>query len=129
MNFFPDEISDPGSWSDEKLEKHARIWCELPLLSVPAVMGDYDVQAHNDLIYIAGLVDDLSAAKAELTKELQDFKTEHGTYPSEPLMWLRFLAHSAEQWIPSRVEFSEPWPEDRAGVLLAQWRDEQDVAA
>lgn len=48
---------DPGGWSDDRLEAHAREWLGLPLLECKQVMGDYDAEAHGDLLYIRGLID------------------------------------------------------------------------
>lgn len=121
--------NDPTRWSDEALERHARLWCELPLTAVPAVMDDYDIEAHNDLLYVRGLVEDLASAKAELQKEIKDAKAEHGQIPAEPLMWLQYLCHSAESWTPRSLTFSEPWPEDRAEALLVAWRSPESKAA
>lgn len=130
MNFFPDEVSDPGEWSTEALVRHGLRWADLPEMpGITRSMSDEDVEAHGEMLYIRGMVDDLTAAKAELTKEIKDFNTVHGQYPAEPLMWLQYLAHAAEMWVPSSLSFSEPWPEDRAAELLAVWRDELNEAA
>lgn len=129
-DFWPDELSDPSFVSDEALLEHGRIWCELPELpGITRSMTDADVEAHGDLLYIKGMVDDLTAAKDELQKELK--AAGDGAYPVEPLMWwLQFLHRSAESWIPSSLSFSEPWPVDVAGELLVAWRNEaQEKAA
>lgn len=117
--------SDPSSWALEQLEAHARAWCELPLMQVPPVMDDVDAEAHGDLLYIRGMIDDLTAAKAELQREINEFHVEHGQFPAEPVMCMQYLCHSAEAWIPGRLEFSEPWP----GVLLEAWRGDSEAAA
>lgn len=103
-----------------RLEAHAREFFDLPVMQVPAVMNDADVEAHNDLIYIRSLVDALFDAKVELQQEIRDHKAEHGAVPPEPTMWLQFLCHSAEAF-PRTPQFVEPWPEDHAVVLLASW--------
>ena len=120
---------DPGGWSDDRLEAHAREWLGLPLLECKQVMGDYDAEAHGDLLYIRGLIESLSEAKADLQQEIKDFNAEYGQFPQGPLMWLHYLCHSAEACPVTRWEFSEPWPEDRAGVLLDAWRNEGEAAA
>ena len=120
---------DPGGWSDDRLEAHAREWLGLPLLECKQVMGDYDAEAHGDLLYIRGLIESLSEAKADLQQEIKDLNAEHGQFPAEPLMWLQYLCHSAEQWLTPTIEFSTDWPADRAGVLLDAWRNEGEAAA
>lgn len=121
--------SDPSDWTTERLLRHAAEFFDLPLMSVPAVMDDYDVAAHNDLLYVRGLIEELASAKVELEKELKDGYAEFGQYPVEPLMWLATLHRSAEAWIPSTLSFSEPWPEDEAAALLVAWRSPESKAA
>lgn len=104
-----------------RLEAHAREFFDLPMMQVPAVMDDYDTAAHNDLLYIDGLINALADEKSRLLQEIRDFQQEHGQLPSSPLMWLQFLAHSAEALPHKSWYFTEPWPEDRAAVLLGSW--------
>ena len=95
--------SDPTDWTTERLLRHAAEFFDLPLTSVAAVMDDVDIEAHNDLLYVRGLIEDLASAKAELQKEIKDAKAEHGQIPAEPLMWLQYLCHSAESWTPETL--------------------------
>ena len=112
---------DPGGWSDDRLEAHAREWLGLPLLECKQVMGDYDAEAHGDLLYVSDLVDDLCSARAELEAEAKEGSVEART-------WLMYLLHGAES-LPVTPKLALDWPVDRAGVLLDAWRNEGEAAA
>lgn len=114
----------PENWLDEVLEAHAREWIGLPVIQLKAVMTDSDAEAHGDILYLRGLLDDLIAAKIELESEMR------GQYPipSEPLFRLKYILDSARYWVPTRLEFSEPWPADDAAKLLEAWSNERRAA-
>lgn len=112
---------DPSGWSDDRMEEHARRWCELPTLQCRQVMDDYEVEAHSDMLYVSGLVDDLSSARTELEAEAREGSAEART-------WLMYLLHCAES-LPVTPKLALDWPEDRAGVLLDAWRNEGEAAA
>lgn len=111
--------TDPTGWSDERLLAHAERWCDLPALpGISRTMTDQDVQDHSDMLHIGGLVDDLLAAKIELQNEIREFQAEHGQLPAEPMMWLAFLAHSAEALPHTTFSFTPSWNEALAPMLV-----------
>lgn len=130
--FWPDELSDPGLWSTERLERHGRLWCGLP--SMPGItesMDDDDVEVHGEMLYISGLIDALAVEKAALVEQAQ---LPDGRYASEPLMWLMFLKHSAEAFPHWSYRLEPSWDEAIAplvavGVEIAAWRGDEAAAA
>jgi hypothetical protein len=90
----------PSHWRDR--------WADLPLMQVPAVMNDDDVQVHNDNLYFRRLLDAILDECADLRKAGIPFSL-HGF----PVLEVRFI---------------EPWP-DHAAQLLTDWRRETETAA
>jgi hypothetical protein len=130
--------ADPSRMDDEALMRHALEWLDLPALpGITRTMTDADVAAHSDVLYVGALVEDLAAARTELHKECKDFHTKNGTYPSEPLMWLQYLVHSAELLPHTTFTMTPSWDEALkplvdVGERIALWRlelDGQQVAA
>lgn len=122
--------TDPTGWSDARLEEHARRWCELPVKQAEPVMSDDDTEAHGDILYMRGLLDELTAAKADLERES---KSPDGRY-TVAVMWLHYLLHSARAWTPMVLRFDTSWrtamaPLEAVGVEIAAWREQLGAVA
>ncbi len=123
-------MSDPTNWSDERLIAHALEFCDLPLTAIAPVMSDEDTEAHGDILYMRGLLDELTAAKADLEKEA---KGPDGCY-SPAAMLLGWLCHSARAWEPLVLRFDTSWrtamaPLEAVGEQIAAWREQLGAAA
>lgn len=123
-------LSDPTGWSDERLLRHAAEWCDLPLTAINPVMGDADLEAHGDLLYIRGMVDDLTAAKVDLEREA---KSDDGRY-TDAVFWLHWLHRNADFYVPVSWSVSPPWreapaPMEALGDQIAAWGEELGMAA
>ncbi len=115
--------TDPSSWSDDKLLRHAALWMELPELQLKAVMTDQDCRDHGDILYVKGLVDDLAAEKVQLEREVRD------THDLDAVMRLQYLVRNAEMLPHAAFSMTPSWDEALApllavGELLAVWREE-----
>lgn len=124
-------MSDPYRHkSNQDLEAHGRDWADLPVLAIEPVMSDDDTEAHGDILYLRCLLEELTAAKADLEKEA---KGPDGCY-SPAVMLLHSLLHSARAWTPMVLRFDVSWrtamaPLEAAGEEIAAWREQLETAA
>lgn len=85
--------------STTSIEAHHQKWAALPAFPAwPYVMGDADVEAWGDILYMRGLVDAITDVCADTGTRL------HGSIEFDIDLYL------------------EPWPTDPAEQLLATWK-------
>ena len=102
--------SDPTSWSDERLLRHAVEFCELPLMpGITRSMTDEDVQFHSDVLYLRGLL-------TAIHEHCIDQGVKVAPLPSSSALDV-VLAQAKD------------WPVARAEVLLREWRGTEEAAA
>jgi hypothetical protein len=102
-----------------KLRAHSGHWSELPEVTVPsAAATDDDVEHWSDMRYMQELVDEIADAYMQFVKRIDDQPTV------TDLSWALYLSNNAKMFPHLDLAFSEPWPVDEAGLLLAAWRQE-----
>ena len=65
-------MSDLTGWSITSPEDHAREWAALPLISVPPVMTDADVDQWGEVLYARGRLADLDNALTQFAAEAHE---------------------------------------------------------
>lgn len=108
--------SDPSTWSNERLERHARLWCGLPEFpGITKTMDDTDVQFRSDWLYMR-----------DCLQAIQDLCIETGA-KVRPLSDDALLSSGLLDLVVNRTKGE--WPPDAAEVLLREWRNESQEKA
>ena len=124
-------MSDPYRHkSNQDLEAHGRDWAELPVKQAEPVMSDDDTEAHGDILYMRGLLEELTAAKADLEREA---KGPDGCY-TDAVFWLCWLHRNAATFLESSLTFTPSWgeamtPLEAVGADIAAWREQLGAVA